>query len=58
MRWTLTADGKTVAEGTLADTDTHKVKAAIPDSAKALDLSAAYAQGDTCATTLSWITGT
>ncbi|MEU3859567.1 hypothetical protein AB0F03_19685 [Streptomyces sp. NPDC028722] len=58
VRWTLTADGKTVAEGTLADTDTHKVKAAIPDSAKALDLSAAYAQGNTCTTTLSWIIGT
>ncbi|WP_333773338.1 hypothetical protein [Streptomyces sp. IBSBF 3136] len=56
LQWTLTADKRTITHGTLTDTDTHKIKGAVPDKAKALDITATYAEGS-CTATLSWVIG-
>ncbi|MEU1404805.1 hypothetical protein ABZ471_20965 [Streptomyces sp. NPDC005728] len=58
VQWTLTTDGRTIADGTLTDTDSHKIKGVVPDNAKALYITATYSQGRTCTTTLSWIIST
>ncbi len=57
VQWALTIDGKTIADGTLTGTNTHKIKGTAPNNAKTLDITATYAQG-TCTATLSWSVGT
>jgi hypothetical protein len=57
VQWAMSTDGKTVADGTLTDTDNHKIKAVVPDNAKTLDITATYEQ-DACTATLSWVIST
>ncbi|MFD8766116.1 coiled-coil domain-containing protein [Streptomyces mirabilis] len=58
VRWSLTTEGKTVADGTLTDTDNHKINGAVPDTAKTIDITARYTPASPCTTTLSWTIGT